>query len=155
MEDGARTANTRIHKWKKTVDEVVVCSFTRNKFAIGGTMNGEGYEAKELCSRFTLNNVANCAFDIEDKCSEEDNKAQLQLREEVVQNFADNNDKLPYDALQAMPYLDGVINETLRIYPPVFSLQRICTSSHTLTQENGKSATIENYFAIVWSSHGC
>ncbi|RZC37303.1 p450 domain containing protein, partial [Asbolus verrucosus] len=222
-----------------------------------GTMNGDGYEAKELCSRFTLNNVASCAFGIEGKCFEEENsefrqiakkflspgtwatilffcvtlfpsiskivsirlipkdierklnnivsqtlkyrekndivrndflhilaqlkktckdyeftdvdvtahaagffgdgyetssivmsfalfalaaspEAQSKLREEVVKNFAENNDKIPYEALQAMSYLDGVVNETLRIYPPLFSLQKICTSSHTFTQENEK-----------------
>lgn len=36
------------------------------------TTNGEGYEAKELSVKFTLNNVASCAFGIEGKCFEEE-----------------------------------------------------------------------------------
>lgn len=34
---------------------------------------GVGLETKELCTKFTLNNVASCAFGIEGKCFEESN----------------------------------------------------------------------------------
>jgi cytochrome P450 len=35
--------------------------------------NGNGYEAKELATRFTLNNVGDCVFGIKAKCFEEEN----------------------------------------------------------------------------------
>lgn len=34
-------------------------------------LNGDGIEAKQLCIKFTLNNVASCAFGVEGKCFEE------------------------------------------------------------------------------------
>ncbi|RZC38867.1 p450 domain containing protein, partial [Asbolus verrucosus] len=220
-----------------------------------GALNGQGYEAKELCMRFTLNNVASCAFGVEGKCFEEDNSefrqiadkfmtpnswslfklflvilfpviskfvsikfaakemedkitnmvsqtlkyreenkiirndflhnmnqlkktckeyeftdvdvtahaagfiidgyetssivmsfllyelaanpdVQSKLREEIVQRFEENNDRLPYDVLQAMPYLDGVMNESLRMHSPGFALQKLCTKSYSYVPED-------------------
>ncbi|XP_044262896.1 probable cytochrome P450 6a13 isoform X2 [Tribolium madens] len=46
------------------------------------TTNGKGYSAKELCARFTLNNVASCAFGIEGKCLEEETNEFQELAKE-------------------------------------------------------------------------
>lgn len=48
-------------------------------------LNGNGYEAKELCVRFTLNNVASCAFGLEGKCFEEENSFFRQLAREFFE----------------------------------------------------------------------
>ncbi|XP_073241136.1 cytochrome P450 3A28-like isoform X4 [Porites lutea] len=42
------------------------------------------------------------------------------------------NESPSYDVLHQMPYLDMVINETLRIYPPGFLLQRDCNEACTI-----------------------
>jgi hypothetical protein len=46
--------------------------------------NGQGYEAKELCKRYTLNNVASCAFGLEGKCFEEDNSEFQQIAQQFM-----------------------------------------------------------------------
>jgi len=48
--------------------------------------------------------------------------AQDRLREEIVR--ASNGRDLSYDDLMGLPYMDAVIRETLRVYPPVTLLPR-------------------------------
>ncbi len=44
---------------------------------------------------------------------------QNRLRKEVLQSKEDNGgQELDYDALIALPYLDAIVRETLRMYPP-------------------------------------
>lgn len=40
--------------------------------------------------------------------------------------------KLPYDALNALPYLDAIVRETLRVYPPTNMMNRTCTRDTVL-----------------------
>ena len=47
-------------------------------------MNGKGYEAKELCTRFTLNNVGDSVFGVEAKCFEEENSEFRQLAKDFL-----------------------------------------------------------------------
>ncbi|XP_058807993.1 cytochrome P450 6k1-like [Phymastichus coffea] len=56
---------------------------------------------------------------------------QNRLRDDVTKTFEKNNGKLNYDSIIDMKYLDKVFKETLRKYPPVFSLTREATSDHT------------------------
>jgi hypothetical protein len=46
--------------------------------------NGKGYEAKELATRFTLNNVGDCVFGVKAKCFEEENSEFRQLAREFL-----------------------------------------------------------------------
>ncbi|KAF0304137.1 Cytochrome P450 3A31 [Amphibalanus amphitrite] len=39
---------------------------------------------------------------------------------------------LTYEAIQDMPYLDRVISETLRLYPPATRMERVCAKEYTL-----------------------
>jgi cytochrome P450 len=231
-------------------------------------MNGNGYESKELCSRFTLNNVSSCAFGIEGRCFEDNNsefwqisrqiftsgifqtlifmvqaifpfiskfvtakflnkavenrlttlvsktlkyreehgiirndflhilnqlkktckeyeftdvditahatgfyidgfetsatamsfllyelaanpQVQTRLREEVCTSLKDNNNKLCYELLQKLPYLDAVLNESLRMYPPLFALGRKCTKAYTCVLKNGEPFVIEKDVSIL------
>ncbi|XP_055545083.1 probable cytochrome P450 6a14 [Wyeomyia smithii] len=50
---------------------------------------------------------------------------QERLRSEIETAIAENNGEITYDLLMGIKYLDNVVNETLRKYPPVESLNRI------------------------------
>ena len=52
---------------------------------------------------------------------------QEKLRREVTEARVKYGD-LSYDELVALPYLDAVCRETLRLYPPVSSILRTCVS---------------------------
>ncbi|XP_049535736.1 probable cytochrome P450 6a14 [Anopheles darlingi] len=49
---------------------------------------------------------------------------QERLREEINRAIDENGGEVTYDVVMNMPYLDNVINETLRKYPPVETLTR-------------------------------
>ena len=49
---------------------------------------------------------------------------QTRLREEIVAARAKAGGDLDYDTLMALPYLEAVVRETLRMYPPVQGVLR-------------------------------
>lgn len=55
-------------------------------------------------------------------------EAQNTLFEEITQTCPKGT-TLTYDLVSGMPYLDAVINETLRLYPPVIKTDRVCTGA--------------------------
>ncbi|CUA75706.1 Cytochrome P450 4V2 [Rhizoctonia solani] len=57
---------------------------------------------------------------------------QMQLREEIRQYFENNSKDTNYDGLLELPYLDGVVRETLRLYAPVSFINRICEEDTVL-----------------------
>ncbi|XP_067009313.2 probable cytochrome P450 6a14 [Anabrus simplex] len=57
---------------------------------------------------------------------------QARLREEVDNTLEEYDGKITYDALQKMEYLDRVIAESLRKYPPVPNLLRKCSKEYTI-----------------------
>ncbi|KAJ3641253.1 hypothetical protein Zmor_027767 [Zophobas morio] len=103
---------------------------------------GEGYETSSILMSFVLFELA-ANLHVQEK-----------LREEVRRVYEENGNELPYEVLQALPYLDGVINETLRIHPPMFSLQKICTEDFNYGLRNGKQVTIEKGTPIILPVYG-
>ncbi|ETN58139.1 cytochrome P450 [Anopheles darlingi] len=57
---------------------------------------------------------------------------QERLREEINRAIEENGDKVTYDVVMNIQYLDNVINETLRKYPPVESLTRVPVRDYTI-----------------------
>ncbi|KAG8176916.1 hypothetical protein JTE90_018699 [Oedothorax gibbosus] len=57
---------------------------------------------------------------------------QEKLRSEVDEVLKEHNGELTYEAVLNMKYLDNVISETLRMYPPVMRLERTADSDHKL-----------------------
>ncbi|PSN34610.1 putative cytochrome P450 6a14 [Blattella germanica] len=57
---------------------------------------------------------------------------QDRLREEIDTMLENNKGQLEYDAIMGMEYLDKVIHETLRKYPPVTLLTRECAKTTPL-----------------------
>ncbi|KAG8239333.1 hypothetical protein J437_LFUL018962 [Ladona fulva] len=65
-------------------------------------------------------------------------KVQEKLRKEIEAKIRQNDGTLTYDALQDMTYLDMVIHETLRMYPPGMSLNRMCSKRYYLPNPEGE-----------------
>ncbi|KMQ86506.1 cytochrome p450 9e2-like protein [Lasius niger] len=77
---------------------------------------------------------------------------QDRLREEVQQHLAEGNE-ISYESLSKMTYMDMVISETLRKYPPMFFTDRLCTKSYELppSQPGYKSVTVESNTVMMIS----
>ncbi|XP_066993022.2 probable cytochrome P450 6a13 [Anabrus simplex] len=71
---------------------------------------------------------------------------QARLREEVDTILQQHGGKLTYETLQDMPYLDKVVSESLRKYPPAGILIRICTKQYVIPETN---ITIEEGTRLV------
>ncbi|XP_017044421.1 probable cytochrome P450 6a13 [Drosophila ficusphila] len=61
---------------------------------------------------------------------------QERLREEVLEVLDRNNQKLTYESVQEMPYLDQVVAETLRKYPILPHLLRRSTKEYLIPSSN-------------------
>ncbi|KAG5669762.1 hypothetical protein PVAND_000056 [Polypedilum vanderplanki] len=72
-----------------------------------------GFETSSSTSSFVLYNLA-VHQDIQDK-----------LRNDVMNIIAKNNNKVTYEAVNEMKYLQMVIDETLRLYGPVATIVRV------------------------------
>ncbi|KAK7871464.1 hypothetical protein R5R35_010843 [Gryllus longicercus] len=57
---------------------------------------------------------------------------QTKLREEIDDELEKNGGKFTYDSIMNMKYLDKVVSETLRMYPPVQFLVREVTAPYTI-----------------------
>ena len=65
-------------------------------------------------------------------------KIQVKLRQEILEAKNQNNGVLDYDTLMSLPYLDAVIHETLRMYPPIPRSDRQCNEDITLDYKGRK-----------------
>ena len=73
---------------------------------------------------------------------------QTRLRQEIQTAKKENNGVLGYETLTSLPYLDAVITETLRMYPPVTKVDRQCSEDYTLVHE-GKRIFIPKGAAVM------
>ena len=77
---------------------------------------------------------------------------QQKLQEEVDQAFEDNSGELPdYSTIMTLPYLDMVIQETLRKYPPVGMNTRTCTQDYRIP---GTAITVRKGDFLTFSVAG-
>ncbi|XP_032665477.1 uncharacterized protein LOC116841533 [Odontomachus brunneus] len=57
---------------------------------------------------------------------------QEKLRQEIDKVLENSNGEVTYEVINRLEYLDAVINETLRLYPPNFFLERVCVQDYEL-----------------------
>ncbi|KAJ3893683.1 cytochrome P450 [Lentinula edodes] len=67
---------------------------------------------------------------------------QDKVREEITAAFADV-DRLGYDSISELAWLDAVVKETLRLYPPVPFVRRTATKEKTLVYSTSNSDTAD------------
>ena len=68
----------------------------------------DGFETSASVMSFVLHELA------------ANGEAQGKLREEIVSHFRDNDNKLSYEGLQGLPYLDAVIQGAFRYFSSIF-----------------------------------
>ncbi|XP_045497418.1 cytochrome P450 9e2-like [Colias croceus] len=87
-----------------------------------------GFETISVAMSFALYELA-LNPDVQDK-----------LAKEIRETDSKTGGKLDYNAIQKMTYMDMVVSEVVRLWPPVASLDRICTKDYNLGKAN-KEAT--------------
>ncbi|XP_011705918.1 PREDICTED: cytochrome P450 9e2-like, partial [Wasmannia auropunctata] len=80
---------------------------------------------------------------------------QERLREEVQQHLAEGDGEISYESLSKMSYMDMVISEALRKYPPAFTLDRLCAKRYELppSQPGRKSVIVEPGDTLLFPVH--
>ncbi|XP_050311273.1 cytochrome P450 9e2-like [Anthonomus grandis grandis] len=61
---------------------------------------------------------------------------QEKLRKEIEKTLQENDGKIDYEALIGMKYLDMVVTESLRKWPPIMATDRVCVKPFTITPTN-------------------
>ncbi|KAJ8981922.1 hypothetical protein NQ317_002092 [Molorchus minor] len=60
-----------------------------------------------------------------------DKEVQDRAREEILRVLEKHNNDITYEGIAEMKYLGQVVDETLRLWPPVTTLTRVCTKDYT------------------------
>ncbi|XP_039447473.1 probable cytochrome P450 9f2 [Culex pipiens pallens] len=77
-------------------------------------------------------------------------KVQQKLYEEIIQTQANlDTEKLSYDSLQSMKYMDMVISESMRIHTQFPNLLRQCAKTYTVDDGEGLKFDIEQG-TMIW-----
>ncbi|PZC70874.1 hypothetical protein B5X24_HaOG200062 [Helicoverpa armigera] len=63
-------------------------------------------------------------------------EVQEKLRSEIREVLARHDGRISYELLQELGYMEMVIQETLRLYPPFPSIQRMCTKDYVIPDTN-------------------
>ncbi|XP_011869165.1 PREDICTED: cytochrome P450 9e2-like [Vollenhovia emeryi] len=78
-------------------------------------------------------------------------EVQDRLREEVQQHLIEGNGEISYEALSKMSYMDMVVSETLRKYPPAVATDRLCSKRYELppSQPGCKNIIVEPDYTLI------
>jgi cytochrome P450 family 6 len=87
-------------------------------------MYGGGYETSSTLMTFTLYELAL------------NQSIQNRLRDELMEEIERNDGKLTYDLLFSCKYLDMIISEALRKYPPIPDNMRKCVKDYKIPNTN-------------------
>ncbi|XP_055612266.1 probable cytochrome P450 28a5 [Uranotaenia lowii] len=121
-------------KNKKEISEIDMA-------AHGVTFFIDGFETSSVALSFTLYELA------------KNPDVQKRLREELVKAIADDG-SISYEAIQDLPYLDQVISETLRLWPPGAWISKKCTIPIELELKPNEPVLIEKDVCAmisIWS----
>ncbi|XP_068084175.1 cytochrome P450 9e2 isoform X2 [Anabrus simplex] len=75
---------------------------------------------------------------------------QLRLSNEIETVLGEKNGKLTYEELGNMKYLDMVLSETLRLFPPTVMTERVCVKSYTINETGPDPSFVLPKGQVVW-----
>ncbi|XP_023174912.2 probable cytochrome P450 28a5 [Drosophila hydei] len=77
-----------------------------------------------------------------------DEQVQQQLREELEAHL---NAKgiIDFEKLNELPFLDACVQESIRIFPPVFMSNKLCTEPIELPNKKGENFTVERGTTVI------
>ncbi|XP_069360240.1 cytochrome P450 6B2-like [Maniola hyperantus] len=78
-------------------------------------------------------------------------EVQEKMRGEIREVLEKHEGRVSSEALQDLTYMDMVIQETLRLYPPFPTIQRMCTRDYTIP---GTSVVVESGTIVVFPTMG-
>lgn len=82
-------------------------------------------------------------------------EAQEKLYQEIMETKRSLNGKpLTYDALQTMKYMDMAVTESLRMWPPVPAVDRLCVRDYVLDDGEGLKFTIDKGTGVWFPVQG-
>ncbi|XP_065080201.1 probable cytochrome P450 28a5 [Ochlerotatus camptorhynchus] len=111
--------------------------------AHGVTFFIDGFETSSVAISFMLYELA------------KNDAIQSRLREELSKATSEDG-TISYDILLELPYLDQVINESLRLWPPVGFISKKCTEPMELDLTENRKVAIEKdvcAYINIWSMH--
>ncbi|XP_055528503.1 probable cytochrome P450 28a5 [Wyeomyia smithii] len=111
--------------------------------AHGVTFFIDGFETSSVTMGFALYELA------------KNPEVQTRLREELTQAATDNG-LIAFDVLTELPYLDQVLNEVLRLWPPVSFISKRCVEPIELNLTSNQTVRIEENvcaYISLWSLH--
>ncbi|KAK5641874.1 hypothetical protein RI129_010421 [Pyrocoelia pectoralis] len=78
-------------------------------------------------------------------------EVQQRLQDEIDTTLQECNGSITFDALLKMKYLDMVISETLRKWPSIASIDRVCTKPYTIQPQRAGDKPINiNKGDLIW-----
>ncbi|XP_049815179.1 cytochrome P450 6k1-like isoform X2 [Schistocerca nitens] len=108
---GVQKGDDEDDTWKLSIDDVAAQAFV---------FFAAGFETSSTTISFALHELAHHS-DI-----------QKRLQEEIDSVLKQSDGQITYDAINSMHYLDKVVSETLRKYPPVVILNRECNTEYKI-----------------------
>ncbi|KAL0270235.1 UNVERIFIED_CONTAM: hypothetical protein PYX00_007707 [Menopon gallinae] len=121
-------------------DEELVQKFSLNEAAAQCfVFFGAGFETSSTGLTFCLYELA------------KNPDLQKRLQDEIDSALIDCDNDITYEKLHEMEYLDMVVQESLRMYPPLGNLQRKCENDYRIPEMN---VTIEKGMGVIISILG-
>lgn len=117
---------------KKPMTEIEMAAHTVTFFL-------DGYETSSIVIAMTLHELA------------KNPRVQQKLRDEINGSYP-----LNFDSIHALPYLDQVIHESLRMHPPLAVITRLSTEDTYITTSKDKKIKIDKDLTVTipaWSFH--
>ncbi|XP_064554075.1 probable cytochrome P450 28a5 [Drosophila montana] len=77
-----------------------------------------------------------------------DEQVQQRLRDELEEHL-NAQGVIDFDKLNELPFLDACVQEAIRIFPPAFMSNKLCTEPLELTNKNGENFIVERGTTVI------